>query len=592
LNGILNLLLELVKNMSVLIVFAYILTRTKLYADILFHGKTSPRQKLGLTLICGLISIFGTLSGIPIGDAVANISDLGPVIAGLLGGPVIGLSAGLIGGFYRLFFAGLTFSSSVSTVVVGVAAGLVWKLKKGKFIGIVTGAVLMALLEMLHLGIILAVERPFSLALVSVEQVAIPMIAIGALGMAVFAFIVQNYLTEKETQHEKKLIESELSVARVIQMSIVPKIFPAFPNRSEFDIFAALEPAKEVGGDLYDFFLLDDDHLCFTVGDVSGKGVPAALYMAVTKTLLKAKADITLRPDEILYKVNNELCEDNDSEMFVTVFLGILTISSGEMLFCNGGHNNPFIIRKSKDVEPLPKIPGIALGVMEDAVYTCSSIKLSYEDSLLVYTDGVTEAMNAAGELLSEVRLKSSLQEFTSITAREKVLHVLAETRKFADGAVQSDDITILVLKYLKPSQAEFRISNNLDNISVLMEQAEEFFTAHGISKQTVLQIDLSLDELLTNTISYGYEDFGKHEILVRLFFLDGTLTAEIQDDGIAFNPLEQPEPDLSQNIEERPIGGLGIHLVRKTMDVIDYRHKDGYNILTIKKHITMQNRQ
>ncbi len=586
-SELLNLLLELVKNMSVLIVLAYILTRTKFYTVILFQGKTSLEQKLGLSLICGLISIFGTVSGIPVGDAVANISDLGPVIAGLMGGPVVGLAAGLIGGLYRFFFASLSFSSSISTVVVGVAGGLVWKLKKGKFIGIGTGAALMALLEILHLGIILAIERPFSLALLSVGQVALPMIATGALGMAVFVFIVRNYLNEKETQRTKELIESELSVAREIQMSIVPKIFPAFPDRSEFDIFASLEPAKEVGGDLYDFFLLDDDHLCFTVGDVSGKGVPASLFMAVTKTLLKAKADISLRPDEILYQVNNELCKDNDSGMFVTDFLGILTISSGEVIFSNGGHNIPFILRRGGSAWSLPKIPGMALGVMEKAKYTCSEIRLEYGDSLLVYTDGVTEAMNPAGELLGEEHLKRILLGSGGGTAKEEALHVLAKTREFADGAMQSDDITILALKYLRPVQAEFRIKNKRDEIAVLTEKAKRFFASCKIPEQAAFQIDLSLDELLTNTIGYGYQDTEEHEILVKFVLLNETLTVEILDDGIPFNPLERPEPDLTRGVEERPIGGLGIHLVRKTMDAVDYRREGNYNILTIKKNIT-----
>ncbi len=586
-SELLNLLLELVKNMSVLIVLAYILTRTKFYTVILFQGKTSLGQKLGLSLICGLISIFGTVSGIPVGDAVANISDLGPVIAGLMGGPVVGLAAGLIGGLYRFFFASLSFSSSISTVVVGVAGGLVWKLKKGKFIGIGTGAALMALLEILHLGIILAIERPFSLALLSVGQVALPMIATGALGMAVFVFIVRNYLNEKETQRTKELIESELSVAREIQMSIVPKIFPAFPDRSEFDIFASLEPAKEVGGDLYDFFLLDDDHLCFTVGDVSGKGVPASLFMAVTKTLLKAKADISLRPDEILYQVNNELCKDNDSGMFVTDFLGILTISSGEVIFSNGGHNIPFILRRNGSAGLLPKIPGMALGVMEKAKYTCSEIRLEYGDSLLLYTDGVTEAMNPAGELLGEEHLKRILLESGGGTAKEEALHVLAKTHEFADGAMQSDDITILALKYLRPAQAEFRIKNKRDEIAVLTEKAKRFFASYKIPEQAAFQIDLSLDELLTNTIGYGYQDTEEHEILVKFVLLNETLTVEIHDDGIPFNPLERPEPDLTQGVEERPIGGLGIHLVRKTMDAVDYRREGNYNILTIKKNIT-----
>ena len=149
---------------------------------------------------------------------------------------------------------------------------------------------------------------------------------------------------------------SELTVAREIQMSIVPKIFPAFPDRPEFDVYAVLDPAKEVGGDLYDFFLLDDDHLCFTIGDVSGKGVPASLFMAVTKTLIKATADIKLGPDEILYAVNNNLCEDNDSGMFVTEFLGILTISSGEIAYSNGGHNLPYVLRKDGSLEMLPRM--------------------------------------------------------------------------------------------------------------------------------------------------------------------------------------------------------------------------------------------
>jgi sigma-B regulation protein RsbU (phosphoserine phosphatase) len=405
--------------------------------------------------------------------------------------------------------------------------------------------------------------------------------------MAVFALIARNYLNEKETQRTKELIESELSVAREIQMSIVPKLFPAFPDRSEFDIFASLEPAKEVGGDLYDFFLLDDDHLCFTVGDVSGKGVPASLFMAVTKTLLKAKADISLRPDEILYQVNNELCEDNDSGMFVTDFLGILTISSGEVVFSNGGHNIPFILKRDGSAGLLPKLPGMALGVMEETRYTCSTIRLEYGDSLLVYTDGVTEAMNPAGELLGEERLKSILLEFAGGTAREEALHVLAKTREFANGAVQSDDITLLALKYLRPARTEFWIKNKRDEIAVLTENVKHFFAVHKIPEQAAFQIDLSLDELLTNTISYGYQDTGEHEIVVKFVLLNETLTVEIRDDGIPFNPLEQPEPDLTRNIEERPIGGLGIHLVRKTMDAADYRREGNYNILTIKKNIT-----
>jgi sigma-B regulation protein RsbU (phosphoserine phosphatase) len=267
--------------------------------------------------------------------------------------------------------------------------------------------------------------------------------------MGIFAFIVHNLAREKETQKQKELIESELTVAREIQMSIVPKIFPAFPGRPEFDVFAVLEPAKEVGGDLYDFFLLDEDHLCFTIGDVSGKGVPASLFMAVTKTLIKAMADIKLGSHEILYAVNSELCEDNDSGMFVTEFLGILTISTGEIVYSNGGHNLPYVLRKDGSLEMLPRMAGMALGVMEEIPYVCANVHLEPGDSLVMYTDGVTEAMNEAGELFEEERLEKTLTGLTGYTAREEVEHILHATRQFVNGAKQSDDITIVVLRFI-----------------------------------------------------------------------------------------------------------------------------------------------
>ncbi|MEN6349592.1 MAG: LytS/YhcK type 5TM receptor domain-containing protein [Syntrophomonas sp.] len=437
--------------MSVIIVLAYVLTRTRAYAGIMSKKEATLKQKIGLILIFGIFSIYGTLSGIQINGAIANIRDLGPAIAGLVGGPWVGIGAGLIGGIHRYTMGGITYiPCSVSTVLAGVIGGLIYLYRKGEFVSISTAVVFMALMEALHMGLALVIVKPFSQILPIIQNVSMPMILTNALGMGIFAFIIHNLMTERETQRTKELIESELSVAREIQMSIVPKIFPAFPERPEFDVFAILEPAKEVGGDLYDFFLLDDDHLCFTVGDVSGKGVPASLFMAVTKTLIKAKADIKLGPDEILYQVNNELCKDNDSGMFVTEFLGILTISSGEVVFSNGGHNLPYLLRKDGAVEALPKIPGMALGVMEDVGYVDANIRLDAGDSLVLYTDGVTEAMNPAGELLSEARLENILRESDCKTALDEVQHILQSTRQFVNGASQSDDITILAIKYLE----------------------------------------------------------------------------------------------------------------------------------------------
>ncbi|MDD4626934.1 MAG: SpoIIE family protein phosphatase [Syntrophomonas sp.] len=407
------------------------------------------RQQAGLILVFGIFSIFGTLSGININGAIANIRDLGPAIAGLVGGPLVGFGAGLIGGMHRYSLGGLTaLPCSAATVLAGLAGGLINQFHKREFITIQGAVIFMAFFEAFHMGLNLLMVKPFDQIYVIIKNVSLPMICTNALGMGIFVFIIHNLVREKETQEQKELIESELTVAREIQMSIIPKIFPPFPERLEFDLFAVLEPAKEVGGDLYDYFLLDNDHLCFTIGDVSGKGVPASLFMAVTKTLIKAKADIRLEPDEILYAVNNELCADNDSGMFVTEFLGILTISSGEIVYSNGGHNLPYILRKEGTIKMLPRMAGMALGVMEEIPYNQARVKLNPGDSLVMYTDGVTEAMNESGKLFGEERLEKILVGLTNHTAREEVEAIMRTTREFVQEAKQSDDITILVLQF------------------------------------------------------------------------------------------------------------------------------------------------
>lgn len=437
--------------MSVVIVLAYVLTRTRAYAAIMNKKRLTFKQQLGLALVFGIFSIYGTLSGIDIMGAIANIRDLGPAIAGLIGGPWVGLGAGLIGGLHRYMVGGITYiPCSVSTVVAGLVGGLIYTYRKGEFISIKGAVVFMALMEAFHMGLAVAIVRPLSVIIPIIENIFGPMIVTNALGMGIFAFIIHNLIRERETLRTKELIEGELSVAREIQMSIVPKIFPPFPEREEFDLYAVLEPAKEVGGDLFDFFLMDDDHLCFTVGDVSGKGVPASLFMAVTKTLIKAKADINMGPEEILCHVNNELCDDNESCMFVTVFLGILNISTGRIVFSNGGHNTPYLLRANGEIEIIPKVPGLALGVMEEYPYRSTELKLNEGDSLVMFTDGIPEAMNPAGDLLSEARLEEILRGSEKKNAREQVQHILDCTRRFADGASQSDDITLMVIKYIK----------------------------------------------------------------------------------------------------------------------------------------------
>ncbi len=248
------------------------------------------------------------------------------------------------------------------------------------------------------------------------------------------------------TTAAKERIESELKIARSIQASFVPKNFPPFPERKEIDIFASLLPAREVGGDFYDFFIINEDALFFSVGDVSGKGVPAALFMAVAKTLIKSMAERESDPAKILEFANNKLVEDNDSCMFVTLFCGIFNMRTGELIYANAGHDAPLVIRKTAAITPLVVPKSVALGIVQDMTYTTKSIQLLPNDILFLFTDGVTEAMTCAREQFGLSRLYKTLEADT--TSTDLVNKVLEAMKEHVGEAEQSDDITLMALRW------------------------------------------------------------------------------------------------------------------------------------------------
>ncbi|MCI0693867.1 SpoIIE family protein phosphatase [candidate division KSB1 bacterium] len=245
-------------------------------------------------------------------------------------------------------------------------------------------------------------------------------------------------------------IQQELEVARKIQQSIVPRRFPPFPDRKEFEIHATMIPAQNVGGDFYDFFLIDDDRLGFVIGDVAGKGVPAALFMAVSKTLLKATALKGLPPEECLQQVNRILYMESVAAMFVTIFYGILDTRSGELHYCNGGHNPPYLLRADGQIEALELTGGIALGAMKNSVYKAKQMTLQSGDGIFLFTDGVTEAMDRASELFSEARLEENLKGKAGVSLPQLIENVIAAINAYASGVPQADDITTLALRFGK----------------------------------------------------------------------------------------------------------------------------------------------
>jgi sigma-B regulation protein RsbU (phosphoserine phosphatase) len=256
--------------------------------------------------------------------------------------------------------------------------------------------------------------------------------------------IIQNVRQRLQYEH----IEKELQTARTIQASMLPRGYPLFPGHDEFDVHALMDPAKEIGGDFFDAFLIGDDKLFFAIGDVSGKGVPAALFMVKTVTLLRMEGSRDIPPQEVLNRVNQQLCHNNDYGMFATVFCGILDLASGTLAYCNGGHDAPLLGRAGAGFEFIESAAGLMLGATPDGCYQSSSLELKTGDLVVCYTDGVTEAMNLQQELFAQDRLRESVAGMEKAEAEHLVRVLHAEIRAFAQGAPQSDDIAILALKY------------------------------------------------------------------------------------------------------------------------------------------------
>lgn len=246
---------------------------------------------------------------------------------------------------------------------------------------------------------------------------------------------------------ESMKTKAELDVASKIQASVLPRTFPAFPDHDQFDIYASMDPAKEVGGDFYDFFMIDENRLAVVIADVSGKGVPAALFMMSARTMIKNQSFIETDPAKVLRIVNNQLAENNEEGMFVTTFLAVWDLKTRELTFSNGGHNPPYVVRADGTVEQVAVRPGFVLGGMEGIRYRNQSITLGANDKLLLYTDGVTEAVNPQFELYAESRLEKILEHTEKLSPKECIERILASLKEFADGAEQADDITMVVLK-------------------------------------------------------------------------------------------------------------------------------------------------
>ena len=447
-----ELLMDLLEKICVILVIAYLITRTRFFHDIL-DKKFTRRNMILFILSFGFLSIFGSYSGIVVDGAMGNVRDLGPMIAGLVGGPLAGIAVGLIGGLYRYFFIGgiTTLPCSLATVFAGLFAGIIYLLNKGKFIGIWRAVIFAVAIESFHMILVLLIAQPYSAALIITEEVYMPMIISNAIGVLIFSIFINNLNKERETARERDKFydelerkKYELEIAHEIQESFLPH---EMPHLEGYDLFAINIPAKEVGGDFYDFIPLSEGKLGITIADVSGKSVPAALFMAVSRTILRAKATGNSNPAQVIKEANELIASDSKKGMFVTLFYAILDLKNKTMNYVNAGHNPPVMfVRKMGDLECL-KTKGIALGALDTMEPEEKIIKLETGDVIVFYTDGVTEAVNDKDELFGEKRLYRLVKVNSDLSSKEIVNRIKDEVIAFSKGLSQFDDITLMVLK-------------------------------------------------------------------------------------------------------------------------------------------------
>ena len=411
-------------------------------------------------------------------------------------------------------------------------------------------------------------------------------VILGLLFYVSHALNIRTYkllVSEINVNSEQQKTKTELEVAKEIQLATLPS---EISTSSDIEIVAELKAAKEVGGDFYDYFKIDDDHTAIVVGDISGKGIPAAMFMMKTITCFKNLVAPDKSPAQVLREVNKALFDNNRLQMFVTCFFAILNEKTGELAFANAGHNPP-VVGSNKKFRYLKCLPGFILGGLEEAFVTDEKIVLEPGESITVYTDGITEARNEKGDFYGEERFLNFMnsREFTCVV---EIHHALKDDlAKFTDNFEQSDDITVMTMQYRGDEcfYLEKSFDAKLENIEGGLNTISEFCDEHNVNIEFKNNLLVVADELYSNIVKYGYENNGG-EIFTRLLFNKdkNEFVLTVIDRAPAFNQLDINNNPLDGDISHREVGGLGILIVKKIMSQYAYDRINNKNILVLRK--------
>ena len=395
----------------------------------------------------------------------------------------------------------------------------------------------------------------------------------------------------KETTAQKASIDSDLRIASGIQMGMLPVKFPTRDDRDDVQLYASLTPAKEVGGDLFDFYFRDEK-LFFCIGDVSGKGVPASLFMAVTRSTFRTVSAHESMPDRIVTTMNKTIADMNKNHMFVTLFVGVLDLPTGRLYYCNAGHDAPLLI--GAGVGELPCDPNIPVGFRPKWKYSLQEAQIFTGTTIFLFTDGLTEAMDANKALFQMERVNDVANRALAKQQQEprQLISLMTEAvHEFVGDAEQSDDLTMMAIQYIK-QQSDVRmrksivLSNDTQEVPQLNAFVEEVCQTVGFSQPVMMQIKLAIEEAVVNVMKYAYPSGHRGEVTIEAASNDVRLKFTIIDSGKPFDPTVQSEVDTSLSAKQRKIGGLGIHIMRQNMDSINYERMGNLNVLTLRKKI------
>jgi len=401
-----------------------------------------------------------------------------------------------------------------------------------------------------------------------------------------------KYIEElKNTTAQKASIESDLRIASDIQMGMLPENFPTREDRDDVQLYASLTPAKEVGGDLFDFYFRDEK-LFFCIGDVSGKGVPASLFMAVTRSTFRTVSAHESMPDRIVTTMNKTIADMNKRNMFVTLFVGVLDLPTGRLHYCNAGHDAPLLV--GAGVGELPCDPNIPVGFMPQWKYSLQETHIFTGTTILLFTDGLTEAMDSDEALFSMQRVNDVA--FQALTCQQQEPRQLIEqmtkaVNQFVGDAEQSDDLTMMAIQYIKQQsdvlmRKNIVLANNTKEVTRLNTFTDEVCETVGLGPAETAQVKVAVEEAVVNVMNYAYPP-GKHgDVTIEAASNNMRLKFTIIDSGKPFDPTVQDTIDTTLPAKERKIGGLGIHIMRQNMDSINYERMDNLNVLTLRKNL------